>query len=95
MLVERDERDTLRAAASTTLNGLPMTGLCAWGKRAGYESCLFTISGRTVTATDTRTTYGWRRRYDDGEEIDLLVQANEVVLVPLCRGAAKDLRLRP
>jgi hypothetical protein len=85
-LVERDEGETLRAAASTTLNGRAMTGLCAWGKHAGYASCLFTISGRTVTATDTRTSYGWRRRYDDGEEVDLLVRGKGIVLVPFAVG---------
>jgi hypothetical protein len=81
-VVVRDEGATIRAAASTTLNGHPMTGHCAWGRGAPWESCLFTLGGRTVTATDTRTPSGWHRRYDDGHQIDILVKSDHTVLVP-------------
>jgi hypothetical protein len=85
-LVLRADGDTERAGASTTLNGRHMIGLCAWGRGAGWESCLFTLGDRTLTATDTRTPSGWHRRYDGGAQVDLIVRGGGAVLVPFAVG---------
>jgi hypothetical protein len=76
----------VRAAASTYLSGRHMVGECAYVQGADHESCLFTVGQSTVAATDTRTAGGWRRRYGDGQEVDLEVAGGGAVPVPFAVG---------
>jgi hypothetical protein len=74
------------AAASTYLGGRHMLGHCAYVSGADHESCLFTVGDSTVTATDSRTAGGWRRRYADGQELDIEVTHGGAVPVPFAVG---------
>lgn len=85
-VVVRREGRTVRAAASTTLNGRHMTGRCVWQRDENHESCQFNVEGRAVAATDTRTPTGWHRRYDDGEDVDIHVLSGGPVPVPFAVG---------
>lgn len=85
-LVIRPDGATVRAAASTALDGRHMAGRCVWRRGAATESCTFTLERRTITATDTRTASGWHRRYGDGETVDLQTNGDRVVLVPFAVG---------
>jgi hypothetical protein len=85
-LIERADGETERAGASTILNGRHTTGQCVWVRGATHANCVFRVEDRTVGALDTRTPYGWRRRYEDGEEVDLVVGRGGAILVPFAVG---------
>ena len=75
----------VRGAGSTVLNGRPMAGRCTEAPEGDSERCTFTVDGQTVVAVDTRTPYGWRRRYQDGQVVDLIVVGGDVP-VPVAVG---------
>lgn len=84
VVVTKDGR-RVRAAGSTVLNGRRMAGHCTETPRAGVEDCTFEVDGQTVVAVDSRTPYGWRRRYQDGRVVDLVVVGGDVP-VPVAVG---------
>jgi hypothetical protein len=59
------------AGGSTSLRGAPTRGSCVMAGDGRREHCQFQIGDRAVGADDTRTTGGWRRRYQDGQTIDI------------------------
>ncbi|HLH71518.1 MAG TPA: hypothetical protein VKY90_21465 [Candidatus Dormibacteraeota bacterium] len=69
------------AGASAELNGRPITGHCELVV-GGDETCRFTVDGRTLTARDRRTAYGWHRRYSDGHTVAIRVVGGHDVPVP-------------
>lgn len=74
---------TTRAGASAVLDGEPTTGSCVLPAGAKTETCLFTVAGRELTATDRWHTGGWSRTYSDGREIEIQVAGGHPVPVPL------------
>jgi len=85
-LVIRQDGRELHAAASTYLSHRHMVGQCVYVEGSDHESCLFTVGDSTVTATDSRTSSGWHRRYADGQQLDLLVTRGGAVPVPFAVG---------
>jgi len=75
-----------RAGASAGLDGAHMTGSCTLPDGARTETCRFTLAGRTLTAVDSWTGNGWRRRYDDGRTVDIGVAGGRPVPVPIAVG---------
>jgi hypothetical protein len=76
----------VHAAASTYLSGRHMVGQCVYVRGSDHESCLFTVGDSTVTATDSRTSSGWHRRYADGQQLDLEVTQGGPVPIPFAIG---------
>jgi hypothetical protein len=77
---------TTRAGASARLDGAHMTGACTLADGASVETCRFTLNGRAVSAVDTWTADGWRRRYSDGRTVDIGVAGGRPVPVPIAVG---------
>lgn len=69
VIVFDNEGDVVRAAASSTLNGVAMVGMCSWTKGAREEHCRFRLGNRHLTAVDVLTASGWDRRYGDGASV--------------------------
>jgi hypothetical protein len=86
VMVEKIKAGTFVAAGSSALNGHVMLGKCIWVESSPIENCRFSIGARTLRAKDERTFYGWTRQYDDGEQVELLVQNRDPVLVPFAVG---------
>lgn len=85
-IVIREDGGTVRAAASTTLDGHHMTGRCVWTRGADRERCTFTLERRSLSAIDTRTATGWHRRYGDGETVELRTEGPVPIPVPFAVG---------
>jgi hypothetical protein len=81
-MVQVRDRDRLRAGGSTGVRGLSATGQCVLIVGADHESCLFVMGSESFTATDTRTSYGWLRRYDDGRQVRIAFDGGDPVPVP-------------
>jgi hypothetical protein len=77
---------TTRAGASAGLDGAHMTGACTLVDGARTETCRFTLDGRLLSAVDTWTGDGWRRRYDDGRTVDMTVAGGQPIPVPIAVG---------
>jgi hypothetical protein len=75
-----------RAGASAGLGGAHMTGSCTLADGARTEVCRFKLRGQAVTAVDDWTGAGWRRRYDDGRNVDISVAGGRPVPVPIAVG---------
>lgn len=75
-----------RAAASTDLNGVHMTGRCLLAEGAVSESCVFSLGGRQLTAVDKETRAGWHRRYADGRTVEIRTIGTRPVPVPFALG---------
>jgi len=71
-----------RAGSSAVMNGAHVTGECTLPDGASTETCRFTMADRALTATDTWTGAGWRRRYDDGRAAEIQVSGGRPVPVP-------------
>lgn len=71
VIVFEEKGGVVRAAASSTLNGQSMVGLCTWARGSREESCRFRLGGRRLTAEDALTSSGWDRRYGGGSEVVL------------------------
>jgi hypothetical protein len=87
VLVFEDEGEVVRAAASSTLNGAPMVGLCTWTRGSRQERCQFRLGGLRLTAVDSLTASGWDRRYDSGSEV-VLETGGAAVPVPFAVDAS-------
>ena len=85
VVIVRDAGAT-RAAASTDLNGVHMTGRCVLAEGAASESCVFNLGGRQLAAVDTQTRGGWHRRYADGRTVEIRTNGTRPVPVPFALG---------
>jgi hypothetical protein len=85
VVIEQPQPGVIQAGGSTNLHGVPMLGTCAVDPGDRTESCLFSIAGQTLRADDIRTNNGWRRRYQDGQEVDISLPAGTVP-VPFALG---------
>lgn len=74
-----------RAAASTHLGGLHMTGVCRQ-RSDSSERCRFELGGRRLGATDRLSGSGWDRRYDDGPTARIPLEGGRPVPVPFALG---------
>ena len=81
-----DAGGVTRAGASAGLGGEHMTGSCTLVDGARTEMCRFTLAGRSLSAVDTWTGAGWRRRYDDGRAVEIPVVGGQPVPVPIAVG---------
>lgn len=80
-LAIRRDGSTVRAAADGRLHGETMRGVCTM--TAGAERCDIIVGGRTWRADDTLTSWGWRRHYQGGPDVDIrLADARNPVPVP-------------
>jgi hypothetical protein len=71
-------KKTTTAGAATNLHGVPMRGSCTMRTDGSSEHCQFRLGDQVLTATDTRTSAGWHRRYQDGQTVDLGLPAGPV-----------------
>jgi hypothetical protein len=85
LVIERRGDQTV-AAASTELNGRHVTGRCNYPDGGRSESCRFMVGASTIAATDDRTPDGWRRRYADGQAVDIRVTGRQPIPVPFAVG---------
>ncbi|HEX4216184.1 MAG TPA: hypothetical protein VIA06_22920 [Candidatus Dormibacteraeota bacterium] len=69
VIVFDEKGGVVRAAASSTLNGKPMVGLCTWARGSREERCRFRLGDRRLTAIDALTASGWDRHYEGGSEV--------------------------
>lgn len=81
LVLERDGSE-LTSAASTTIAGEAVRGRCALVVGLGRESCEFSLGGRTLAASDTRSASGWSRRYSDGVSVSIRVDGDPDTPVP-------------
>ncbi len=81
LVVERRDGKVV-AVVSTNLDGQHMLGRCTAPIGGRSENCSFTIGARAVTAVDTRTSDGWRRRYSDGQTTAIKVVGTADTPVP-------------
>lgn len=84
VVIEAGPQATL-AGGSTSLHGVPMKGSCTMDANGQREDCQFHLGDRALQATDTRTTTGWHRRYQDGQTVDMALP-NGSVPVPFAVG---------
>lgn len=77
--------DTTLAGGSTSLHGVPMRGSCTMQTSGSREDCEFKLGDQALRATDTRTSTGWHRRYQDGQTVDMALP-NGPVPVPFAIG---------
>jgi hypothetical protein len=75
-----------RAAASTTLNGLPMRGACEMAPDERSEVCRFELGGGRLTATDVLRGGGWDRRYQGGGTARIELAGGRPIPVPIALG---------
>jgi hypothetical protein len=75
-----------RAAATTRLDGVPMTGSCRLAPDGRGERCTFTLGGRTVKAVDRLNGGGWDRTYGDGRRARIELAGGRPVPVPIAVG---------
>jgi hypothetical protein len=85
VVIDRSQPGVVQAGGSTNLHGVPMQGACALDVNGRTESCLFVLGRQTLRADDTRTSGGWRRRYQDGQQVDISLPAGTVP-VPFALG---------
>jgi hypothetical protein len=77
VVVQKGPAETL-AGGSTSLRGVPMKGSCTMEADGKSERCVFTSGTHTLRATDSRTSTGWHRRYDDGQTVDMALPSGPV-----------------
>jgi hypothetical protein len=75
-----------RAAATTRLDGVPMTGSCRLAPDGRGERCTFALGGRTVRAVDRLDGSAWERTYDDGRRARIELAGGRPVPVPIAVG---------
>lgn len=85
-VVIRPEGDRTRAAASTRIDGIPMTGVCETDPGGRGERCGFELGGRSLGATDRLREGGWDRRYDDGVTVRVPLTGRRPAPVPFALG---------
>lgn len=66
------------AGGSTSLRGAPTKASCTMEADGKSERCVFALGNHTFQATDTRTSTGWHRRYDDGQTVDMALPSGPV-----------------
>lgn len=71
VVVFDEQGGAVRAAASSTVNGVPMVGVCTWRVGSRRELCRFRLGSRRLTAVDALTASGWDRRYSGGASVHL------------------------
>lgn len=81
-LVLERRGDLVVAATSTHVGGAPIRGRCVLAAGSARETCEFTLSGRSLTATDIRSPKGWNRRYSDGKTVAIRVDGRLDTPVP-------------
>ncbi|MDQ6772977.1 MAG: hypothetical protein M3024_08315, partial [Candidatus Dormibacteraeota bacterium] len=84
-VVIRGTAATERAAASTRLDGRPMTGVCT-ATDAGGERCEFRLGGRQLASTDRLQNGAWERRYDDGARLHIDLVGGRAAPLPFALG---------
>lgn len=67
----RESDGQLRAAAAGKLAGVPMQGLCVYVLGTDIEQCIFVVGDASFHAEDHLQGDHWRRRYDDGHEVQI------------------------
>ena len=71
-LVLRAQPDgTVLAAGDAVRGGLGVSGSCLEDADRHEERCVFDLGGRGLGAVDVWHSGGWRRRYDDGQVVDI------------------------
>ena len=76
----------IRASGSTRLHGVRMVGLCQMAPDQRSERCSFDLGGRSLTAVDQLDRGGWNRRYQDGQQLRIQLDASRPVPVPIALG---------
>ena len=84
-LVLRAQADgTVLAAGDAVSGGVGVSGSCLEDADRRAERCVFDLGGRSLGAMDVWRPGGWRRRYDDGEVVDIATAS--AVPVPFAVG---------
>src|SRR5262249_35876240 len=78
--------DGIRASGSTRLHGVRMVGLCQMAPDQRSERCSFDLGGRSLTAVGQLDRGGGNRRYQDGQQLRIQLDASRPVPVPIALG---------
>jgi hypothetical protein len=81
-LVLVEESGSVRAGASTHVNGEPMVSGCKMAAGGRSEQCWFRIGERTLSAEDRLQGGGWERRYGDGQRVRIELMSGRPLPVP-------------
>lgn len=75
----------VRAAASATVAGRRVIGVCDLAPDAGSETCRFVIDGRVLIAHDGYRGVSWMRVYGDGQTMEIPADPGVPVPFPVGR----------
>ena len=75
---------TIVAAGDAVAGDAHVSGSCLEDADRRAERCVFDVGGRGLGALDTWSSGAWRRRYDDGQVVD--IQASSPAPVPFAVG---------
>lgn len=84
LVLRREADGTVLAAGDAVAGGAHVSGSCLEDADRRAERCVFDVGGRGLGALDVWRASGWRRRYDDGQVVD--IEAGSPAPVPFAVG---------